>query len=73
MANDVRIFPEHIGTIEYIDLKEASKRTGLKYSMLYKLIVLEGAVGYCKFGRKIVLPVANVQNLMNEHYIGAKK
>lgn len=67
------VFPSIFEQKSFIDLKEASNLTGLKYSMLYKLVVMDNKIGYCRFGRKIILQLSAVQELMNQHFIGAKQ
>lgn len=73
MKNNVIIFPNIFEQKSFIDLKEASNLTGLRYSLLYKLIVQNGEINYCRFGRKIVLQICDIKELMTKHMIGAKQ
>lgn len=73
MKDNVIVFPSIFEQKSFIDLNEASQVTGLKYSKLYKMIVIQNKIGYFRFDRKILLLTSDVQNLMKTHFIGARK
>lgn len=57
---------------EKVDLKKASLITGLGYHTLYKIIVLQGEIGYYKYNKKIIVDVSDLFNLMQRHFIEQK-
>lgn len=71
MNENVILFP-NVSEQRKIDLKKASILTGLGYSMLYKLIVQKGEIGYYKYGTKIIVDISDVQKLMEKHFIAKK-
>lgn len=71
MSNNVKIFPNI--SEQKIDLKKASTITGLGYHTLYKIIVLQGEIGYYKYGTKIIVDISDVQKLMDRHFIARKE
>lgn len=72
MPENVIIFPS-ISEQKRIDLKKASILTGLDYPLLYKLVVIQGNIGYYRYGRKIIVETSDVQNLMKRHYVSERK
>lgn len=72
MSDNVIMFP-NISDKKFIDLKKASILTGLGYPLLYKLIVLQGEIGYYKFNKKIIVDTSDVQKLMDKHFVAEKR
>ena len=71
MSDNVILFPSIFEQKSFIDLKEASLMTGLRYPLLYKIVVSNNEIGYCRIGRKILLQVSDVQEYIAQHYIKA--
>ena len=71
--DNVIIFPSIFEQKSFIDLKEASRLTGLQYSLLYKIVVQNKEISHCRFGRKIVMQISDIKELMSRHFIGAVK
>ena len=72
MSDNVMVFP-NILEHKYVDLKSATKMTGLNYSVLYKWIVVLNEVAYCRFGRKIVVRIDELERLMKLHFVPANR
>lgn len=54
------------------DLKELEKITGLRYAMLYKIIVLNNEIDYVKIGRKIVVSVKDIEDYITAHTVSKR-
>ena len=55
--------------IDLVDIKKASELTGLKYSLLYKIIVRTNQVPFHKFGHKNMVSLKRLQQYIKQCYV----